>query len=248
YIAPYVAKRSRLPSGSRTNQDKREQVIEMRQRDRWLSVPLVSAVHRGAFPQPAGAQVRGVVQNGVGQPIEGATVELWRPMERAAIRRTGADGAFRFGEAKSAGASALYVARIGFAPLRIAIAPGATGLRLVLTEERLPLPELVVETASHVCPTEESREAVALWCAASVGHVPVEGATFLSGRYIGATGKVEIGEAGGGRSAPNPTWGYVGSAGSKQAEWRERIRAEGYAWPISASGVDGRYEAWENPQ
>src|SRR5690606_15644328 len=53
---------------------------------------------------------------------------------------------------------------------------------------------------------------------------------------------------GGGRSAPNPTWGYVGSAGSKQAEWRERVRAEGYAWPISASGVDGRYEAWENPR
>lgn len=195
----------------------------MRQRDRWLSVPLVSAVHRGAFPQPAGAQVRGVVQNGVGQPIEGATVELWRPMERAAIRRTGADGAFRFGEAKSAGASALYVARIGFAPLRIAIAPGATGLRLVLTEERLPLPELVVETASHVCPTEESREAVALWCAASVGHVPVEGATFLSGRYIGATGKVEIGEAGGadrhrirpgGMSAPPARSKRSGGSGS----------------------------------
>src|SRR5690606_12630615 len=119
-----------------------------------------------------GAQVDGVVVDGNGQPVEGATVELWRPLERAAVRLTGADGAFRFRDEESAGAVVLYVTRLGFAPLRATVAPAAAGVRLVLTEARLPLPELVVETA---------------------------------------TGD------------------------------------EGYAWPIGASSLDGRFEAWEYP-
>ena len=200
-----------------------------------------------ALPAALAAQVDGVVVDGNGQPVEGATVELWRPLERAAVRLTGADGAFRFREDESAGASALYVTRLGFAPLRATAAPGATGVRLVLTEARLPLPELVVETATHVCPNEESGDAVALWRAASAGYVPVEEGVFVGTRLTSAMSRVEIGDVGV-RPARASGRGERGSAGSVHAEWRERIRKEGYAWPLRASSLDGRFEAWEYPR
>ena len=200
-----------------------------------------------ALPAALGAQVDGVVVDGNGQPVEGATVELWRPLERAAVRLTGADGTFRFREEESAGAVVLYVTRLGFAPLRATVAPGAAGVRLVLTEVRLPLPELVVETASHLCPNEESADAVALWRAASAGYVALEEQMFVQTRYTGAAGRVDIGDVGV-RPARVRGRGERGSAGSKHVEWRARIRDEGYAWPISASSVDGRFEAWEYPR
>lgn len=197
-------------------------------------------------PAALAAQVDGRVVDANGQPIEGAAVELWRPMEREAVRLTDADGTFRFHDEESAGAVALYVTRLGFAPLRAAVAPGATDVRLVLTEERLPLPELVVETTSHVCPNEESAEAVALWRAASAGYMPVGERVYVETRLTGTMGRVDIGDVGV-RPARSPVTGERGSAGMAHAEWRERIRKEGYAWPLRASSLDGRYEAWEYP-
>ena len=186
-----------------------------------------------ALPAVLGAQIDGVVVDGSGQPVEGAAVELWRPMERAAVRLTGADGAFRFRDEESAGAVALYATRLGFAPLRVAVAPGAAGVRLVLTEAGVPLPELVVETAGRVCPNREDEAAAALWRAASAGYVALEEQTFVQTRLATAMGRVEIGDVGA-RPARATGRGERGSAGSMHVEWRARIRGEGYAWPINA--------------
>jgi hypothetical protein len=116
----------------------------------------------GTVPPPALAQVRGVVTDGTGRPLPGVLVELWD-----AHRRLGADGTDRSGyfrlAAAASGPRALLARGIGLEPLRHALAPGDSVVRLVMRPLAIEVSAVTVEATPTTCPDRDDPLARALW-------------------------------------------------------------------------------------
>ena len=127
-----------------------------------------------ALAAGASAQVAGTVVTD-GGPVAGARVELWSPTRRVAERVTGADGAFKFVALDSVTATAILVRRIGFAPLRVALASASGPLTLRLRPVPQTLAEVTVRAAKDLCPNQPTDSARAAWTRLQVRYASGSG-------------------------------------------------------------------------
>ncbi|MET0398514.1 MAG: carboxypeptidase-like regulatory domain-containing protein [Longimicrobiaceae bacterium] len=188
-----------------------------------LAVLCLSVLLIGVPGSPAAAQLRGVIADPDGRPVPGATVELWGASARLGRTTTDARGEFGFTAEAAAGAGAVTVQRIGFAPLTRAVAPPAS-LELRLEPLAVPLPELRSRTARRACPNREEPAARRLWEAARR-------------RY-------DAGIASRGISSVSRTWSGIVDARDVGIVDEDRMHGATAGGHGEATGVDGMVRRW----
>lgn len=117
--------------------------------------------------RPLAAQVSGrVTEEESGQPIAGATVELWASLRRTAQATTDADGRFAFDARAAEGATGVRAHRLGLQSVSLAL--GGETRDLAIRMAPAPLEVAGVTSAAaparrRVCPNREDPRARALW-------------------------------------------------------------------------------------
>lgn len=113
---------------------------------------------------PAHAQVSGRVVSSVGEPLPGATIELWRDGRLAGRALAGSNGSFRIDAPPEAGW--LSVRMIGHAPRHLSLEGRGGELTIELPSSPVQLGELVT-AAAVPCPRSNDPASVRWWHAAT---------------------------------------------------------------------------------
>jgi hypothetical protein len=117
------------------------------------------------------AQVRGVVVDAQGQPVEGVRLELWAPLKQLEVQRSSVTGSFAFTREYADSATALIASRLGYRSANVALNGTGPSLTLRMTAEAVQLEEVSVRARSSApCPNRDEPEARALWEAAAAGY------------------------------------------------------------------------------
>ena len=111
---------------------------------------------------PLRAQIRGSVSDSSGNAIAGALVELYGSYERLAGQGTDSLGQFHFTTPVAAN-GAILVRAIGFAPVRLALAPADSVVTVTMQPLPVEMTELRVSGVPAWCPPEDDGRARELW-------------------------------------------------------------------------------------
>lgn len=131
-------------------------------RRRALRIP-VALFALSLLARPAAGQLEVTVVAPNGEPIAAAQVELWSGMKRGVMRVADRRGQVHFTAVEASAAVAVMARRIGFAPRRAPLPPGAPELRVVLEPTARVLPEISVASETPGCPQKEDPAARKLW-------------------------------------------------------------------------------------
>lgn len=135
-----------------------------RTRSTWLLVgALVLA------PSLASAQLDVSVTDAGGRPLPSARVELWSATMARASRLTDDAGRVRFAADEIIGSSAVLVRRLGFVPVRHALATVApvAAVTIALQPLAASLPSVTIAAVARSCPQPDEVAARELWLSAS---------------------------------------------------------------------------------
>lgn len=213
------------------------------------SAGVIQAQEPEAPADSAGAAVEyitGTVVTPTGDPVEGATVELWGASSRITARLTAEDGSFRFDADLAPRVQGFYVGRLGFRSLQIPFSQGQLDYRIELPEEAIALEGFVVEADADMCFDDDDRDARRIWETMGARYnnaVDTVGiATYLAKAEIvvpiGEIGPVELPEF-----APSQR----GSNSLLRFSWRRYIDRDGYARPVRRTDLEGSYDSWAYP-
>ncbi len=187
------------------------------------------------------AQISGTVMATSGQPVGGATVELWRGRELLMSRRSLVDGRFHLAHDGDVTGLALLVRAVGFSP----------ELRSLDSAERFvdvrlaPLPmtmDPIVVRAGPTCPNRESVEARAAWNRAAIRNrhkepLGLRSMDALTARLI--VGASELGTFDNALLGLGELW--VGG------QLDRMLSISGYAWRASGGVSNPRFSYWNYP-
>ena len=115
----------------------------------------------GAAPRLR-AQVRGTVSDPGAHPVAGALVELYASYERLAAQGTDSLGRFRFAVPVAVNGM-LVIRAIGFAPVRRALGPLDSDVRVTMQPLPIQLAEVRVSGEPAFCPAADDPRARDLW-------------------------------------------------------------------------------------
>ena len=213
------------------------------------SAGVIQAQEPEAPADSAGAAVEyitGTVVTPTGDPVEGATVELWGASSRITARLTAEDGSFRFDADLAPRVQGFYVGRLGFRSLQIPFSQGQLDYRIELPEEAIALEGFVVEADADMCFDDDDGDARRIWEVMGARYnnaVDTVGiATYLAKAEIvvpiGEIGPVELPEF-----APSQR----GSNSLLRFSWRRYIDRDGYARPVRRTDLEGSYDSWAYP-
>ncbi|NOT06814.1 MAG: carboxypeptidase regulatory-like domain-containing protein [Gemmatimonadales bacterium] len=114
-------------------------------------------------PQAGHSQVRGIVTDQTGRPLQGAMVALWSRGAEVARALSNEAGRFRLAAESSALADAIVARAIGFQPLSLKWTTSDSVVTLQLSAAPVPLPELMAVLIKVRCPSRDDPEARRLW-------------------------------------------------------------------------------------
>jgi hypothetical protein len=124
-----------------------------------------------ALPRELLAQVRGVVVDAQGQPVEHVRLELWAPLKRLEVQQSSASGAFAFSGGYADSATAVIASRLGYGTANVTLGAAAQPLVIRMTAEAVQLQGISIQARSTpLCPNRDEPEARALWGAAAARY------------------------------------------------------------------------------
>ena len=128
------------------------------------SVLVFAAIIAVLGPNPAAAQVRGLVVDRSDRPVADALVELWVTSRRAAGAQTDERGRFEVPSGPAEGRLMLTVRRLGLSTQTIHLTSRDTTLLVTMEVQAVALQPVTVETsAGRLCPRREEPHARQLW-------------------------------------------------------------------------------------
>lgn len=211
---------------------------------RALRIPLVLFA-LSLLARPAAGQLEVTVVAPSGEPIAAAQVELWSGMKRSVLRVADRSGQVHFTAVEASTAVAVLARRIGFAPRRAPVPPGARELRVMLEPTARVLPEISVASETTGCPRKEDPAARKRWEASrrlyddttTLGRVT---------RLQYAAGEVDSDSVG----QFDPARLLAGQRGANRPALRglrQDIAEHGYAWMLPERHYYWDYGVWGYP-
>jgi hypothetical protein len=132
----------------------------------WIVIALAFS-----WPGALRAQVRGVVVDSQGQPIEGVRLELWAPLKRLETQQSAAAGQFEFSRGQADSATAVIASRLGYRTVNLPLGRADGPLTIRMDANALQLQGISVTARSAaLCPNRDEQEARALWAAAAATY------------------------------------------------------------------------------
>ncbi len=212
----------------------------------WLAFASMVA----ALPGAAMGQIVGVVVDSTGQPVVGASVELWGRSTLGVAGLSDNEGQFNLSPRPNATRVLAYAMGMdsAFAELGDLLQP----VRIVLRPRPVILPGLSVEAVPFQCPRQDDSAARSLWRRVVASYNPLPDSVRWAAQIVRMSeGTGYPGEPIGRQGEPSMhglTEG--GSFGSEVpmslVPWSEAwIRRHGYARRAKWGGIDRREDAWE---
>lgn len=207
----------------------------MRGSGRWIAWAAALAL----AGTPVRAQVSGHVRDPAGNPVVGATVELWRGLARLSQSETNTRGEFRLDAVTRPEGVVLAARAIGYSPTKIDWEGGYVAV--ILVPSPVYLPQIGTSSAWHSCPLPDSREARERWKAARSRYIPLQGGVrFTMAASLEEMPMAELGSFDRARLAE----GRRGMARQVIAQWNDQMARGIYATVYQEGGLLGLYDYW----